>query len=102
MGAYGLIVIEAAAYGTPCVTVDAADNAAKELIVEGVNGFVVNAGNVGGLADAIVEVTQSGNGLRESTQQWYRDHWHELSIDSSVERLAQLYEHLVKPLHVDG
>ena len=37
---YGMIVIEAAAAGTPSVVVRDADNAADELIEEGVNGFV--------------------------------------------------------------
>ena len=37
---YGLVVIEAAAYGTPTVVVAGDDNAAVELIEPGVNGFV--------------------------------------------------------------
>ena len=37
---YGLVVVEAAARGTPSVVVAGPDNAAVELIEEGVNGFV--------------------------------------------------------------
>jgi glycosyltransferase involved in cell wall biosynthesis len=92
---YGLIVIEAAAYGTPCVTLDAPDNAAKELIVAGVNGYVVGQWTPGSIAEALVKVVENGADLRVSTQQWYRDHWHELSVESSVEQLDNLYRSLV-------
>lgn len=92
---YGLIVIEAAAYGTPCVTIDAPDNAAKELIVNGVNGFVVDDWNPTNLAKAVVEVVRRGPKLRESALGWHRDHWQELSVQSSVERLEQVYETLI-------
>jgi glycosyltransferase involved in cell wall biosynthesis len=91
---YGLIVIEAAAYGTPCVTIDAPDNAAKELIVDGVNGFVVSDWSPANLAEAVVEAVKRGPELRESTLAWYRDHWKELNVQSSVERLEQVYETL--------
>ena len=91
---YGLIVIEAAAYGTPCITIDAPDNAAKELIASGVNGFVVADWTPKSLAAAVAEVVERGPQLRESTLGWYRDHWHELSVQSSVEKLEEVYESL--------
>jgi glycosyltransferase involved in cell wall biosynthesis len=91
---YGLIVIEAAAYGTPCITIDAPDNAAKELIVNGINGFVVADWTPKNLAEAVVEVIERGPALRESTLGWHRDNWHELSVQSSVERLEEVYESL--------
>ena len=37
---YGMVVVEAAARGTPSIVVAGPDNAAIELIEEGVNGFV--------------------------------------------------------------
>lgn len=91
---YGLIVIEAAAFGTPCVTVDAPDNAAKELVVDGVNGFVVADGSAQGLADAVTRVIAEGPELRESTERWFRESWDELSVESSVRRIADLYRAL--------
>ncbi len=91
---YGLIVIEASAYGTPCVTIDAPDNAAKELIVNGVNGIVVENWSPTNLAKAVVEVVRRGPELRASTLDWHQEHWHELSVQSSVERLEQVYETL--------
>jgi glycosyltransferase involved in cell wall biosynthesis len=92
---YGLIVIEAAAYGTPCVTVDAPDNAAKELIVAGVNGYVVEDCSAQGIADAVLRVVAAGAELRESTQRWYRDSWDALSVESSVREIDGLYRELV-------
>ena len=37
---YGLVVVEAAALGTPSVVVRGPDNAATELVEDGKNGFV--------------------------------------------------------------
>ena len=42
---YGLVVIEAAARGTPVVVVAGPDNAAVELVAEGENGFVAGVGS---------------------------------------------------------
>jgi glycosyltransferase involved in cell wall biosynthesis len=92
---YGLIVIEAAAYGTPCITIDAPDNAAKELIEDAVNGYVVSDWTPANLARAVVEVVKRGPQLRDSTLAWYRDHWPELDVQSSVDRLEETYETLV-------
>jgi len=92
---YGLIVIEAAAYGTPCITIDAPDNAAKELIVNGVNGYVVDDWTPANLAKAVVEVVKQGPQLRDSTLAWHRDSWQELSVQSSVERLERVYGTLI-------
>jgi glycosyltransferase involved in cell wall biosynthesis len=91
---YGLIVIEAAAFGTPCITIAAPDNAAQELIVNGVNGYVVHDWKPANLADAVLEVVKLGPQLRNSTLAWYRERWEELSVQSSVGRLEQAYESL--------
>jgi glycosyltransferase involved in cell wall biosynthesis len=91
---YGLIVIEAAAYGTPCITIAAPDNAARELIVEGVNGFVVEEWTPANLAAAVLEVVKRGPQLRQSTLDWYRGSWQELSVQSSVRRLEEVYDTL--------
>jgi len=49
---YGLVVVEAAACGTPSVVVAGEDNAAVELISEGENGFVAGSDSPADLADA--------------------------------------------------
>ncbi len=69
---YGLVVVEAAAHGTPSVVVAGEDNAATELIVEGVNGTIVPSSDPHALAEAIVRVHDAGMALRESTARWFR------------------------------
>ncbi|GAA4060711.1 glycosyltransferase family 4 protein [Microbacterium laevaniformans] len=70
---YGLVVVEAAAHGTPVVLVADEGNAATELIDEGVNGYVAVDAGASALGDTIVRAVTSGPRLRETTRGWYRD-----------------------------
>ncbi len=88
---YGLIVVEAAALGTPSVLVGAADNAATELIEEGVNGFVARSASPRDLADAVLRVHEGGMELRESTAGWFGRNARRLSLDASLERVRESY-----------
>lgn len=88
---YGLVVIEAAALGTPSVVLAGPDNAAAELIDEGVNGLV--AADVDGLADAIVAVHEAGEPLRESTAAWFSDRAGSLSAAESARTILGRLEH---------
>jgi glycosyltransferase involved in cell wall biosynthesis len=85
-----MVVIEAASTGTPTVVVAAPDNAASELIAEGVNGFV--AASVADLPDAIVRVHEGGRELREKTAAWFRENAESLSATASARRIAAEYE----------
>ncbi len=87
---YGLIVVEAAAKGVPSIVVAGADNAATELIEDGINGFVVPTASPEDIAGAIVRVQGAGPALRDSTARWFAEHAAELSITSSVEVVARL------------
>jgi glycosyltransferase involved in cell wall biosynthesis len=86
---YGQIVVESAAAGVPSVLVREEDNAATELIDEGVNGFVVD--DVSQLGDAIVRVHAAGPALRESTAAWFARNAERLSIGSSLAVVAASY-----------
>jgi glycosyltransferase involved in cell wall biosynthesis len=88
---YGLIVIEAAARGTPSVVVAGEDNAAVELIEEGVNGVVSPTAGVEDLAAAIVRVHAAGHAMRESTATWFRENAERLSLDSSLDKVVEVY-----------
>jgi glycosyltransferase involved in cell wall biosynthesis len=88
---YGLVVVEACAAGTPAVVVADPDNAATELIEEGVNGFVAASDSPEDLADAIVRVREGGAALRASTAEWYRANARRLSLEASLERVAEAY-----------
>jgi glycosyltransferase involved in cell wall biosynthesis len=88
---YGLVVIEAAAVGTPSVVVAGEDNAAVELVEEGVNGFVATSEDPRAVADAIVRCIEGGAPLRASTAAWFARHAPQLSVAESAERLLAEY-----------
>jgi glycosyltransferase involved in cell wall biosynthesis len=88
---YGLVVVEAAAVGTPTIVVDAPDNAAVELIEDGVNGFVAKSAAPEELGEAILRVHAAGPALRESTAAWFRRNRKRLSLETSVERVLAVY-----------
>ena len=88
---YGLVVVEACAAGTPAVVVADPDNAAVELIEEGVNGFVAASDSPEDLAAAIVRVREGGAALRASTAAWYAANARRLSLEDSLERVAEAY-----------
>jgi glycosyltransferase involved in cell wall biosynthesis len=88
---YGLVVVEAAARGTPSVVVAGEDNAATELIEEGVNGFVAPSAEPARIADAIVRVHEAGEALRESTARWFSENHDSLSLESSLRRVLASY-----------
>jgi glycosyltransferase involved in cell wall biosynthesis len=85
---YGMVVIEAAAAGTPSVVVAAPDNAAVELVQDGVNGFVARDASPQALADAICRVHAAGPQLRASTRAWFAANARRLSIETSLEVVA--------------
>jgi glycosyltransferase involved in cell wall biosynthesis len=68
---FGLVIAEAAQWGTPSVVIDEPDNAAKELIIPGVNGVIAEESEPESLALAIKEALDSGSGLRLSTRNWF-------------------------------
>ena len=88
---YGLIVVEAASMGVPSVVVAGPDNAAVELIEEGVNGFVAPSASPEDLAAAILAVAEAGPALRASTADWFGAHSGELSLGRSLARVLEGY-----------
>ncbi len=88
---YGLVVVEAAARATPSVVLAGEDNAATELIVEGVNGTIAASSDPQDVADAIVRVHEAGIALRESTARWFAENAGRLSLESSLRRVLEIY-----------
>jgi glycosyltransferase involved in cell wall biosynthesis len=86
---YGLVVVEAAALGVPTIVVDHPDNAAVELVEDGVNGFVVAGPEE--LPDAILRVHAAGAALRQSSADWFARNARRLSIESSLDTVAAAY-----------
>jgi glycosyltransferase involved in cell wall biosynthesis len=88
---YGMVVVEAVSLGTPAIVVSGPENAATELVEDGVNGFVVDTADPAAMADAIVRALEGGSGLRSSAFDWYRAHRDELSIESSLAEVEASY-----------
>ncbi|MGO9822647.1 MAG: glycosyltransferase family 4 protein [Solirubrobacteraceae bacterium] len=88
---YGLVVVEAAACGTPSVVVAGEDNAAVELIVSGDNGFIAASDSAADLAAAIFAVHEAGAALRESTSAWFEGNAERLSLGRSLEIAVGVY-----------
>jgi glycosyltransferase involved in cell wall biosynthesis len=101
---YGLVVVEAAARATPSVVVAGPDNAAVELVEEGVNGFVAATDSAADIAAAIVQVWQGGLALRESTARWFAENATELSLESSLRAVLASYDSgaAAAPIQVEG
>ena len=88
---YGLVVVEACAAGTPAVVVADPDNAATELVEDGVNGFVAPSASPEDLAAAMLRVREGGPELRASTAAWYAANARRLSLAESLERVSEAY-----------
>jgi glycosyltransferase involved in cell wall biosynthesis len=89
---YGMVVIEAAAHATPSVVVAGEDNAAVELVEEGVNGVVAPTADPEAVAAAIVRVHEAGMAMRESTARWFEQNAQRLSLESSLRAVLASYE----------
>lgn len=81
---FGLVVAEAARWGTPSVVVDEPDNAAKELIIQGVNGFISPMSSPKALANSVLQAIDGGAELRQTTKEWFNNSRKEDSLESSM------------------
>jgi glycosyltransferase involved in cell wall biosynthesis len=88
---YGLIVVEAAARGTPSVVVAGPENAATELVSEGVNGEIALDTSPEELARALLRVIDAGPSLRASTSEWFAANASKLVLERSLETVLAAY-----------
>jgi glycosyltransferase involved in cell wall biosynthesis len=88
---YGMVVVEAAVRGTPSIVVAGEDNAATELIEEGVNGTIAPRSDPAAIAEAIVRVHAAGTQIRESTTEWFVHNAEPLSLESSLRTVLAGY-----------
>ena len=93
---YGLVVVEAAAHGTPSVVVAGPENAATELVQDGVNGVVSPDASPESLARAMARVIAAGPSLRESTAEWFAENARTLTIDGSLDLVVEGYAQVRK------
>jgi glycosyltransferase involved in cell wall biosynthesis len=88
---YGLVVVEAAAAGTPSIVARAPESAATELIEDGENGFIAESVEPEALAEAILRVLDEGQALRERTAAWFRRNADRLSLERSLDAVSASY-----------
>jgi glycosyltransferase involved in cell wall biosynthesis len=88
---YGLVVVEAAAAGTPSIVARAPESAATELIEEGENGYVAESVEPEVLAEAILRVRDEGQALRERTAAWFQRNAERLSLEGSLAAVTASY-----------
>jgi glycosyltransferase involved in cell wall biosynthesis len=89
---YGLVVVEAAAHGTPSVVVAGPENAVTELLAEGINGTIAPSASAEDLGAAILRVVGAGATLRNSTASWFEENAPRLRLDRSLELVVREYE----------
>jgi glycosyltransferase involved in cell wall biosynthesis len=88
---FGMVVLEAAAAGTPSVVATGPESAAPELVDDGVNGLLVREPTEQAIADAIVAVYERGPELRRSTARWFARNAQERSLAASVRTVVRDY-----------
>ncbi len=89
---YGMVVVEASARGTPSIVIAGEDNAATELVADGVNGVLIAEPDAEAIAAAIERVKSAGMAMRLSTAQWFTENASRLSLESSLSRVLEAYE----------
>ena len=67
------------------------ENAATELVAEGVNGAIAASAEPEELADAILRVLDGGAALRASTARWFTENAARLRIENSVSAVLEAY-----------
>ena len=94
---YGMVVVEASAHATPAVVVAAPDNAAVELVENGVNGVIASSADPEAIAEAIVRVHEAGMAMRESTAGWFERNAELLSMEGSLRVVLDSYTPSARP-----
>jgi len=92
---FGIVVLEAAAAGTPVVLVDGEDNAAVELVTPGVNGEVAPGPTPNAVAAAVARVHAGGDGQRARAAGWWVEQSPRLAAAGTAARVTELYASLL-------
>jgi glycosyltransferase involved in cell wall biosynthesis len=73
------------------VVVAGSENAATELLEDGVNGVVSPDDSAEELGAALARTIAAGPALRESTGRWFAENAPRLTIDASLDVVAETY-----------
>lgn len=88
---YGLVVVESCARGVPVVVVAGEDNAAAELVEDGVNGVISASDGASDLAAAVGAIARVGAPMRASAAAWFSSRRESLTLASSTDSLTSAY-----------
>src|SRR3989344_4701216 len=91
---FGLVFLEAAASGLP--TIGSKDCGAEDAILDGKNGFLVDAKDIGGFSDAIKKILGDAN-LKKKMSEESRKFAGASGWDRRTEEYVQIYQTLLKP-----
>ncbi|OKY79062.1 MAG: Glycosyltransferase, RfaG family [Candidatus Methanohalarchaeum thermophilum] len=86
----GLVALEANACGTPVVGAD--KKALTETIVDGVNGYKYEPGDIDELEEKIEKVLESKGELSQKSKDYIKNH----SVKSSIKKLINIYERITE------
>lgn len=94
---FGYVRTEALACGTPVITYDA--GAARELVIDGVTGFVCPLGDTAALAEAVKKIMTMPEEQYQQMRQACRDHAvANFSLEAMVAGYETLYQQVAKPV----
>jgi glycosyltransferase involved in cell wall biosynthesis len=85
---FGIVVIEANACGIPVIAIDHKDNAARDLIEEGKNGFVCQL-NEEEIAKRIMKILENSTG--QKMKRVCMDSAKNYDWDKIVDRIEEVY-----------
>ena len=86
---FGLVYMEAASYGIPCIGTN--DSGAAEAIKDGVSGYTCNPNDTEAIVYAMENILFQKKIKRESCRNWAKKH----TIDTMITRIESLYQSLI-------
>jgi len=88
---FGLVVLEAGGHALPSVLVAEEDNAAVELIDEGVNGRVCTSADPAEQARAVLALA-ADPAIHERTRAWYESHRERYSVSTCADEIRAVHQ----------
>ena len=86
---FGLVLIEAQSYGLPCIAFDSAQGA-REIIIDGENGYLISDRNIQKMANKIEELIDDSK-LRKKMGQASKNN----SLKYSKDRVSNMWYNFI-------
>ncbi len=96
---FGMAVLEASACGTPAVAADV--DGLRSIVVDGVTGYLVSGRTVDAYAESVFKILGNDE-LRRKMSLAARQRALQMTWSRSVERLANLYQNVVRATKVES